>query len=246
MKHLLIIDDERGSREALKAVFQSQCLVEAVSTAQAGLDYLAANRVDLVLSDVMMPGMDGVALLQKIQNYYPGLPVIMVSGATSVQTAVEAMRQGAFDYISKPFDLDELRLLANRAMDTSQLERRVETLEREVSLAYPIESMIGESASFAKAMKHAEHASAVDSTVLLQGESGTGKELMARLIHALSDRRDEPFVAVHCAALPENLLESELFGYEKAPSPRPRSKSPDDLIWPDPARFSLTRWVRCP
>lgn len=215
MKHVLIVDDEIGSRESLKLVFSRDFRVSQAANAAEALDRLAADKFDLVFLDVIMPDRDGVSLLKDIQNLYPDLPVIMVSASTSVRPVVEAIRSGAYDYVTKPFDVTDVRRLADRAMESTSLKRRVEILETEVSREYPVHGIVGRAPAFRKALDDVRRAAETDSTVLITGESGTGKELIARLLHSLSGRRDEPFVAVHCAAIPESLMESELFGHEK-------------------------------
>ena len=215
MKHILIVDDELGSRESLKMIFSRDFRVSLGSSAEEALGLLSNDKIDLVMLDVIMPDRDGLSLLKEIQNLYPDVPVIMVSASTSVRPVVEAIRAGAYDYVTKPFDVDDVRRLAERALESSSLRRRVEILETEMSREYPVHGIIGESPSFSHAIDQVRKASDTDATVLITGESGTGKELVARLLHLLSSRRDEPFVPVHCAALPESLMESELFGHEK-------------------------------
>jgi DNA-binding NtrC family response regulator len=215
MKHMLIVDDEMGSRESLRAVFSRTYKISVARNAEEAQQALSQTRADIVLLDVMMPGKDGLALLKDIQSLYPELPVIMVSASTSVQPVVQAIKVGACDFVTKPFDVDQIRLTVARALQNSALQRNVEVLKTEVSSEYPTERIVGEAASFRQALDHAQKAAETDSTVLIYGETGTGKELVARSIHAWSSRREEPFVAVHCAALPEALMESELFGHEK-------------------------------
>ena len=215
MKHLLIVDDERGSRESLKAIFGKDCELSLAASADEAVARLSERRVDLVLLDVIMPRKDGLAFLKEIHELYPDMPVIMVSASTSVRPVVEAIRDGAYDYVTKPFDVDEIRQTVARALKSSSLQRRVAVLEHELSEEYPIDGIVGASSEFTRALSDARKAAETDATVLITGESGTGKELAARSVHAWSNRRDEPFVAVHCAALPESLIESELFGHEK-------------------------------
>lgn len=215
MKHLLIVDDERGSRESLRAIFGRDYQISLAENANEATRLLSKERVDLVLLDVMMPDRDGLSLLKDIQSMYPDVPVVMVSASTSVQPVVEAIRFGAHDFVTKPFDVPTIRHTVIRALESSRLQRRVAVLETEMSREYPIDGIVGGSNSFHKALDDARKAAQTDATVLIIGESGTGKELVARSIHAWSARRDDPFVAVHCASLPEALMESELFGHEK-------------------------------
>ena len=215
MPKLLIVDDELGSREALRVIFSREYTVFSASTGEEAGAVLSREQVDLVLLDVVMPGRSGLDLLRQTHADYPDLPVIMVSASTAIPPVVEAIRQGAVDFIGKPFDVENIRHVVRRALETKRLHRQVAVLETELSVAFPTQEIVGRSPAFVAAIEQLRQAAATDATVLIQGESGTGKELAARLLHAQSPRRDEPFVAVHCAALPENLLESELFGYEK-------------------------------
>ena len=215
MKHLLIVDDEHGSREALRAIFQKQYELSITGSADQAGQILEKKPIDVVLLDVMMPEKDGLAFLKELQDRSPDLPVIMVSASTAVRPVVEAIRVGACDYVTKPFDVEEIRRTVARAIESVALKRQVRVLQTEVSRAYPIDGIIGESEAFRNALADARKVAQSDATVLITGESGTGKELVSRCIHAWSERRDEPFVPVHCAAMPETLIESELFGYEK-------------------------------
>jgi DNA-binding NtrC family response regulator len=215
MPKLLIVDDERGSRESLRLIFSRDYSVLLAASAAEALELLAQEPVDLVLLDVILPGQSGIEVLRQIHATFPGLPVIMVSASASIPPVVEAIRLGAFDFVSKPFDIESLRHAVRRALETGRLHRQVEVLETELSRAFPTQAIVGGSPAFVAALDQLRKAAATDATVLIQGDSGTGKELAARLLHAESPRRAEPFVAVHCAALSEHLMESELFGHEK-------------------------------
>ncbi|HNX33886.1 MAG TPA: sigma-54 dependent transcriptional regulator [Kiritimatiellia bacterium] len=215
MPRLLIVDDELGSRESLRLIFSRDHAVLCASTAEEALAVLGLQQVDLVLLDVVMPGRSGLDLLRQIHAEHVDLPVIMISASTAISPVVESIQQGAVDFVGKPFDADNIRHLVRRALETKRLHRQVAVLEHEVSATFPTRDIVGRCSVFTAVIEQLRQAAATDATVLIQGESGTGKELAARLLHAQSPRCEEPFVAVHCAALPENLLESELFGHEK-------------------------------
>jgi DNA-binding NtrC family response regulator len=215
MSHILIVDDERGSRESLKAVFEGAYQVSCAAGADEAAGILSRQPVDLLLLDVIMPEKDGIAFLREAHARYPRLPVIMISASSSVRSVVEAIQEGAFDFLTKPFDVEEVRRLARRAIDGNSLSRHVENLKEQIEEEFPVHGIVGRSAGFQQALADARKAAATDANVLITGESGTGKELVARLVHALSNRVAEPFVPVHCGALPESLMESELFGHEK-------------------------------
>ena len=215
MKTILVVDDERGSRESLKAVFSNEYSVLLAESAEEARDKLSETKIDLLILDVVMPKKGGLEFLKDVNSLYPAMPVVMVSASTSVRPVVEAMRIGAHDFVTKPFDVDELRRIVKRVVKTSALNRRVETLQTEVAREFPVQEIVGKSPVFTNSIDELKKAAETDSTVLILGESGTGKELAARLVHSASNRRDEPFIAVHCSALPETLMESELFGHEK-------------------------------
>ncbi len=215
MKTILVVDDEIGVRESLKAVFQDEYRTILADSAKAALSHLAKEKIDLIILDVIMPETSGLDLLKEVNTKYENIPVVMVSASTSTRPVVEAMRVGAQDYITKPFDVEELRHTVKRVIDESIMSRRIVSLEQDVKREFPTNNMIGESPAFKAAIQELETAAQTDATILILGESGTGKELAARMVHEMSERKDEPFVAVHCAALPESLMESELFGHEK-------------------------------
>ena len=213
MPHILIVDDEQPILSSVRDVLKDEGY--DASTAENGLDGLAKIKEelpDLVLLDVWMPGMDGLETLAKIQEEHPGLPVIVMSGHGNIDTAVKAVRLGAYDFIEKPLSLDKLSLTVKNALAKSRLEEENRELKAKVEGGYEI---IGESPAMAALKEEIKRAGPTNGRVLISGENGTGKELVARAIHRLSLRASGPFVTVNCAAIPEELIESELFGHEK-------------------------------
>jgi two-component system, NtrC family, response regulator AtoC len=212
---LLVVDDEVGVRQSLQLVFNKTLRVIEASSADEPIQKVTDDRPDVVLLDIMMPGADGLAVLKQIKSVQPDCQVIMLSGLNSARTGFTAKGTGAFDYLTKPFDVEELRLKVEHALEKIQLYRDLERLKEEVGRKYGVEHVIGKSKQIVDVFKAVSMVAAKKSTVLITGESGTGKELIARAIHYNSDRRAKPFVVVNCAALPDTLIESELFGYER-------------------------------
>jgi DNA-binding NtrC family response regulator len=213
---ILIVDDEKNTREGLRWALESQA--EEVFLAPDGeqaLLLLGDQPVDLVLSDLKMPRMDGMELLQHLREEYPETEFVMLTGHGTVETAVEAMKLGAFDYLMKPVNLEELGMLIRRVFEQRDLKRENEHLRREVNERYGFDNIIGNSAPMERVFQMVRQVAPTRASVLIQGETGTGKELIARAIHYNSPRRTKPFVAVNCGALSQSLLESELFGHEK-------------------------------
>jgi len=213
---ILIVDDDEGLRESLQLLLAAEGYEVAVAeNASEALARLDAAPVELVLCDVRMPGMDGMDLLPQLIRRVPGVTVIMMSAYGTDDLAIEAMRRGAYDYLAKPFQPSEVSLAIRKAREREQLRRRSALLQRDVDRATGERPIIAASESMIRVLELIERAAEFKATVLLTGESGTGKEVLARAIHAQSGRREKPFVAVNCAAIPENLLESELFGHAK-------------------------------
>ncbi|WP_447598513.1 sigma-54-dependent transcriptional regulator [Nitrospira sp. Nam80] len=214
-KRVLLVDDEPRVRASLKLVLEPVYDVLEAADAQEGLEFFKRESPDLVLLDVILPGTDGLAVLQNMRTEEPNTPVIMLTGTKSVKTAVDAMKLGAADYLSKPFDVEELRIVVDRTLNSQDLEREVRQLRAQIVQRYAFHNLIGKSPSMQEIYAKIEQVADSRTTVLVTGESGTGKELVAKAIHYNSSRRDRPFIALNCAALPETLIESELFGHEK-------------------------------
>ncbi len=217
MKRILVVDDDPGARESLRTIFQVEYDVLLSSNAFAAIDTLASTEVDLVLLDVVMPQKDGVTLLKELVELYPDLPIIMISASSESRPIVESIQSGAIDFITKPFDVRELKQLVWRTLENRKLMRKIKAMESDISRQYPEDSLLGYSDLFEEAVAMAKKAADHDLPVLIHGEAGTGKEMLARQIHSWSERKDEPFVGVYCASIPETLIESELFGHDKSP-----------------------------
>lgn len=215
MSRILIVDDDKATRDGLALALGHDYAVLNAADAEAALRALTEHEVDLVLTDLRMPGRDGLSLLRDIIASHPGLPVILLSAYGSVESAVEAMRDGAVDFLTKPVNLDHLELVVRRALRQKNLERQNARLRAQLAERSALDRLIGSSEVMLAVRERIEQVAPTPATVLIQGPSGTGKELVARALHALSPRSGKPFVAVHCAALAPSLLESELFGHVK-------------------------------
>ena len=214
-KRVLLIDDEARVRASLKMVLEPTYEVIQAADAQEGLELFRKEAPHLVLLDVILPGTDGLSVLQTLRAEDRAAPVIMLTGTKSVKTAVDAMKFGAADYLSKPFDLEELRIIVEQALKNQELQREVKQLRAQVVRRYAFHNLIGKSPSMQDIYNKIEQVADSRTTVLITGESGTGKELVAKALHYNSGRRERPFIALNCAAIPETLIESELFGHEK-------------------------------
>jgi two-component system response regulator AtoC len=213
---VLIVDDEPSFVKMVRYNLQiDNYEVESASGGDEALHKARENMPDLVFLDLKMPGMDGIQVLKQIKSQDGNIPVIMISGKSDIETAVEAMKAGAYDFITKPFEVNELLIKARNALRNKELMEEVGALKFEIEKKYQFENMIGKSPKMQKIFSEIENVLNNDVTVLIQGESGTGKELVARAVHYNGFRKKKPFVVLNCGAIPENLLESELFGYER-------------------------------
>jgi len=215
VKSVLVVDDEVGARESLRMVLKNDYEVFLAKDAEEALLRFNKLSPDVVLLDIILPDMDGLKILEKIKQKDPEAIVIMITATKTVKTAVEAMKLGAYDYITKPFDVDELRLVVNRAISTQALQKEVDYLREEVEKSYGFGNIIGESKGMNDIFNMVKQIADSKTTILILGESGTGKELVSRAIHYNSSRRNSPFVTINSAAIPDTLIESELFGYER-------------------------------
>jgi DNA-binding NtrC family response regulator len=214
---ILVVDDEIDMQKLLKRSLESalDCRVETASSGEIALQMLAKSRFDLVLADIKMPGMGGLELLELIKRETPDVTVVMMTAFGSIDTAVEAMKNGAYDFITKPFDHDALVLRLEKAFERSTLLRENLRLQKECWDIHVFQNLVGKSTLMKKVYETIQTVAKTDLTVLITGETGTGKDLTARAIHALSNRSRGPYVAVNCPTVPENILESELFGCKK-------------------------------
>ena len=213
---LLIVDDEEHIRNGLKTALSLDGYdVEVAADGEEALKKLDMEDIDLLITDLKMPKLTGEELMKETLRKYPHIPVIVLTGHGTIENAVEAMRQGAYDFITKPLNIDKLSLIVKRALENSSLKRQNRELLKQLKRKYSFENIIGKSPAMKKVFETIELVAPSKANVLIYGESGTGKEMIADAIHHNSPRRDKPYIKVHCAAIPETLLESELFGHEK-------------------------------
>ncbi|MCM8771696.1 MAG: sigma-54 dependent transcriptional regulator [Candidatus Omnitrophica bacterium] len=215
MNKILVIDDEQGVRESLRFVLKNRYKVFVSSTGKEGLAIIEKELPDVVILDILLPDTNGIALLKEIRDKFKNISVIMLTAVSQIKTAVEAIKMGAVDYITKPFNIEELVLTIEKTLKTKNLITHIEFLKEEIKTEYPLDTIVYKSKIMAEIIKIAEKIAFTDSPILITGPTGVGKELIARFIHETGPRRDQPFVSIHCAAIPETLFESEIFGYEK-------------------------------
>ncbi len=213
MAKILIIDDEKSIRKTLREILEyEKYQVDEAADGSEGLGLIQKNKYDVILCDIKMPKMDGIEVLDKIMLMATDVPVVMISGHGNIETAVEAVKKGAFDFIAKPLDLNRLLVTIRNAMDKSSLVTETKVLKKKVSKTV---DMIGESKAIAQIKEMIEKVAPTDARVLVTGGNGSGKELVARWLHEKSNRSSAPLIEVNCAAIPSELIESELFGHEK-------------------------------
>ncbi|MEZ5103860.1 MAG: sigma-54 dependent transcriptional regulator [Draconibacterium sp.] len=213
MSRILVIDDERSIRNTLKDILEyEKYVVELAEDGSKGIEKVKGAEFDVVLCDIKMPGLDGIEVLEHLVEIAPDTPVVMISGHGNIDTAVDSIKKGAFDYIEKPLDLNRLLITIRNAMDKSNLVTETKILKKKVAKKFQI---IGESPAIKEVIEMADRVAPTDARVLITGANGTGKELVARRIHDQSNRSGGPFIEVNCAAIPSELIESELFGHEK-------------------------------
>jgi len=212
---VLVVDDEPGIRQSFKMVLKDHFNVLLAEDGIAAVDLLTRNSVDLILLDILLPDVNGLDLLQELKAIDPGPEVIMVTAVKEIHTAVRAIKLGAYEYIIKPFLVEDVINIINRALEKHNLVREVTFLKTELARFQPFEEMVGEDEEMKKIFDLISIIADSDGAALIQGESGTGKELVARAVHRLSPRKDRPFVVIPCAAIPQTLMESELFGHQK-------------------------------
>ena len=213
MTKILIIDDERSIRNTLQEILEYEKFeIDTAVDGLEGLEKIKISPYDVILCDIKMPKMDGIEVLENIFKIREDATVVMITGHGTIETAVEAIKKGAFDFISKPLDLNRLLITIRNAMEKTELVQETKVLKRKVSKTY---EMIGESAEIKKIKDLIQRVAPTDARVFITGDNGTGKELVARWLHEQSNRANAPFVEVNCAAIPSELIESELFGHEK-------------------------------
>ena len=213
---ILVVDDDATSRKGLRDLLAAWGYdVSAAAGGREALEQAAERSPSVVISDLVMPGLDGMGLLTALKRGHPAAAVIILTGQGTIESAVQAMKDGAYDYLTKPVDPTRLRLLLDKALERTETVREVQLLRRQLRQRGFLGRLVGSSKAMQEIMRQLELAAPTDATLLVAGESGTGKELVARTVHELSPRRKGPFVAVNCAAIPQSLLESEIFGHEK-------------------------------
>src|SRR4030043_2072108 len=209
VRSVLIVDDEVGTRESIKMILKNDYEVFLAKDAEEAFLQIKEHSPDVILLDIILPDIDGLKVLEKIKGSDPDVIVIMITATKTVKTAVEAMKLGAYDYVTKPFDIDELRLIITRSLSTKALDKEVKYRREEMDKSFDFENIIGKSKLMKDIFKVVKQIADSKSTALIMGESGTGKELISRAVHYNSNRKNYPFVTINCAAIPETLIERD-------------------------------------
>ncbi|MBF0567185.1 MAG: sigma-54-dependent Fis family transcriptional regulator, partial [Nitrospirae bacterium] len=213
---ILIVEDEKSMNDILKILLEGEgYYVSCANDGTEGLEFIRKDIFDVVITDVRMPGVDGFYILREVKDMSPETIVIMITAFGTEEDGVDAMKNGAYDYVNKPFKIDEIRLIVKNALERRYLSREIKTLRDQVVKTYRMDNIVGKSKNMVELLVSITKVADSDSNVLIFGESGCGKELIAHAIYDLSKRADKDFIPINCAALPEGLLESELFGYMK-------------------------------
>ena len=216
MDKILVVDDDQNILKVIKMRLEAEgCGVTTATTAEQAVESARQNVFDLALLDLKLSGKDGIGLMQDLHQINPDMPVLILTAYGTIKSAVEAMRKGAYSYLTKPFDYQDLLLQIRNCLEKGRLTQEVKRLRNMVKAHYGFENIIARSGKMKKVLEQVAQAAQSDSSVYIEGESGTGKELIANTLHLVSSRKDGPFIAINCAAIPETLLESELFGYER-------------------------------
>lgn len=216
---LLVVDDEESIREFLEIMLKKEGYeVTCAEDGAKAKDMLAKKSFDMVISDLQMPNMTGIELLKHVKESYPDLVFMMITAFGSTESAVEAMKMGAYDYLTKPFKIDEVRLNIQNALRAKNLEVENKVLKKELTKEYSFQSLVGNSDPMHRIFELIKRVSQTPTNILITGESGTGKEVIAKAIHYNGLLKDKPFVTINCGAIPEQLMESEMFGHKKDPS----------------------------
>jgi two-component system, NtrC family, response regulator AtoC len=212
---ILVVDDEKGVRQSFQMVLKGEFEILLAETGNEAIDIFSKNSVDVILLDILLPDVNGIELLVRLKDMDPNTEIIMITAVKELQTAVKAIKQGAYEYIVKPFNVNEVITVIRHALEKHTLVKEVTYLKGELERVHSFEEMVGKNKRMVKIFDLISTISQSDGTVLIQGESGTGKELVARAIHHRSPRKDQPFVVINCAAIPATLMESEVFGHTK-------------------------------
>ena len=212
---ILVVDDENGVRQSFNMLLKDNYTVLLAGTGKEAIEIFTKNPIDLVLLDILLPDINGIDLLEKLIETDPNVEIIMVTAVNEIKTAVKAIKLGAYEYIIKPFEVDDVLILIHRALEKKRLVQEVAYLRNALEMYHPFERMVGKDKQMKKIFDLISTISQSDGTVLIQGESGTGKELVARAIHNRSPRKNHPFVVINCAAIPPTLMESKIFGHNR-------------------------------